>query len=56
MAFDIFGDDLTETQRCILRQYDRNPDITPRAIASNCNCSASYVREVLNKHRSGFVL
>jgi hypothetical protein len=47
----MFGSDLTDTQDCIVRTYDRNPDITPKGIADACDCSESYVRQTLNDHR-----
>lgn len=52
----MFGSDLTDTQECIVRTADRNPDMTPKQIASQCDCSTSYVRETLNEHRGGFGL
>jgi hypothetical protein len=43
-------DDTTKLQDCILRQYDSMVN-DPRQIASNCDCSVSYVKETLNDHR-----
>lgn len=48
----MFGSDLSETQRCIVQTYDRNPDMSPKQIASSCDCSASYVRQTLRDHRN----
>lgn len=48
----MFGSDLTDTQRCSVQAYDRNPDMTPKQIANHCDCSASYVRQTLDEHRS----
>lgn len=47
----LFGSDLSEMQERIVSTYDRNPDMTPKQIASTCDCSASYVRETLGEYR-----
>lgn len=51
----MFGQDQpSETQNDILRLYDRNPDMSAKAIARRCGCSESYVYETVNKYRDGF--
>lgn len=47
---DPFDDDLTETQRDILKTAKRNNDATNKEIAEQVGCSQSYVSEVLNEH------
>ena len=42
--------DKTELQRDILVTAYRNPNATQKQIADVCNCSASYVSNVLGKH------
>jgi|APHM01.1.fsa_nt_gi hypothetical protein len=52
--FDIGGgSDETDLQNCILERYDLGMT-DPAEIADYCDCSQSYVREVLNDHRSGW--
>ena len=43
-------DDTTKLQDCIIEQYDLIA-ADPRQIASNCDCSVSYVKETLDEHR-----
>lgn len=42
--------DLTELQRCILRQAYQYPRYSQQDIAEYCDCSPSYVSQVLNKY------
>ena len=45
--------DTTKLQDCIIEQYDFGT-VDPNQIASNCDCSASYVKETLNEYREGW--
>lgn len=54
MSLGPFGDDLTDTQECIVQTARRNPDMTPKQIATNCDCSESYVRSTLKDHGGPF--
>jgi redox-regulated HSP33 family molecular chaperone len=44
--------DTTELQEQILQEYDMGIR-DENQIASNCDCSASYVRQTLNEYRDG---
>lgn len=46
----VFGSDLTQTQRCIVRTANRNPDMNDRQIAEKCGCSTSHVSQTLREH------
>ena len=49
----MFGHDQpTGLQRDILELYDRYPNMSPKQIADDLDCSASYVRETINEYRS----
>ena len=51
--FDIGGgSDETDLQNCILGRYDIGMT-DPKEIADYCDCSVSYVRDVLNEYRDG---
>lgn len=50
--FDDPLDDKTDTEKRILRAYDRNPDMTHKQIAKKAGCSASYVSSTIKKYRS----
>ena len=43
-------DDTTKLQDCILQEYDMMNQ-NPKQIAANCDCSESYVKEILNEYR-----
>lgn len=42
----------TDLQQDILALYDRNPNMAPKHIADELDCSTSYVRETINEYRS----
>lgn len=46
-------DDTTKLQDCILENYDMMVQ-DPNQIASQCDCSESYVRQTLNDYRDGW--
>jgi len=49
----MFGHDQpTDLQQDILALYDRNPNMAPKHIADELDCSASYVRETITEYRS----
>lgn len=49
----MFGQDQpTGLQQDILELYDRYPNMSPKQIADDLDCSASYVRETINEYRS----
>lgn len=49
MTFDLSTSDLADIQQCIIDTTRRNPDMTPKQIAANGDCSASYVRQTPNE-------